>query len=324
MHTHPLEQNNGGLPIAAVEQETGIGKDTLRVWEKRYGFPQPLRDAQGNRIYPVNQVEQLHMIKRLLDLGMRPRKIVGLRMEELEALRQNQGAEESAILSRTNIFNTNASSDIEALIHEALSSVKDANPGQLRLTLTQAQARLGLERFIIEVVAPLTSAVGEAWAQGLIKIHEEHLYTEVLTGLMHQAVAALIPLQAATSTGEPRVLLTTLPQELHSLGLLMVEALLTLEGCTCVSLGTQTPLAEIVQATKQHKVNVLALSFSPVQSTPIVLASLRELRSLLPKSISIWVGGSCPALYQHPLNGITAAGELSALRPLVKNWRETS
>ncbi|MGE0106807.1 MAG: MerR family DNA-binding transcriptional regulator, partial [Thiomonas sp.] len=41
------------LSIAAVERDTGIGKDTLRVWERRYGFPQPHRDASGDRLYPL-------------------------------------------------------------------------------------------------------------------------------------------------------------------------------------------------------------------------------------------------------------------------------
>jgi hypothetical protein len=36
-----------GLPIASVERETGLSKDTLRVWERRYGFPTPERDANG-------------------------------------------------------------------------------------------------------------------------------------------------------------------------------------------------------------------------------------------------------------------------------------
>ena len=33
--------------IAAVERDTGLSKDTLRVWERRYGFPSPERDAAG-------------------------------------------------------------------------------------------------------------------------------------------------------------------------------------------------------------------------------------------------------------------------------------
>ena len=37
------------LPIAAVERDTGLSKDTLRIWERRYGFPSPQRDALGER-----------------------------------------------------------------------------------------------------------------------------------------------------------------------------------------------------------------------------------------------------------------------------------
>src|SRR5258707_8581705 len=48
-----------GLPISAVERETGLAKDTLRVWERRYGFPRPERDSAGDRRYPADQVRQL-------------------------------------------------------------------------------------------------------------------------------------------------------------------------------------------------------------------------------------------------------------------------
>ena len=35
--------------IAAVERDTGLSKDVLRVWERRYGFPAPTRDDNGER-----------------------------------------------------------------------------------------------------------------------------------------------------------------------------------------------------------------------------------------------------------------------------------
>ena len=47
------------MSIAAVERDTGLSKDTLRIWEKRYGFPLPTRDTQGERCYPMEQVERL-------------------------------------------------------------------------------------------------------------------------------------------------------------------------------------------------------------------------------------------------------------------------
>ena len=44
-----------GCSIAAVERDTGLSKDTLRVWERRYNFPQPGRDAHGERLFCTEQ-----------------------------------------------------------------------------------------------------------------------------------------------------------------------------------------------------------------------------------------------------------------------------
>ena len=74
------------LSIAAVERDTGIGKDTLRVWERRYGFPKPGRDANDERSYPMVQVERLRVIKRLMDQGHRPGRVVAQPMWVLEQL----------------------------------------------------------------------------------------------------------------------------------------------------------------------------------------------------------------------------------------------
>ncbi|HRH92850.1 MAG TPA: MerR family transcriptional regulator, partial [Agitococcus sp.] len=68
------------LPINAVERETGISKELLRMWERRYGFPQPQRDAQGDRVYPTEQINKLRIIRRLLDAGFRPSKVINLEM----------------------------------------------------------------------------------------------------------------------------------------------------------------------------------------------------------------------------------------------------
>lgn len=74
---------NMGLPIGAVERETGISKDLLRMWERRYGFPEPARDEQGDRLYSRQQVEKLRLVRRLMDMGFRPGKIINLPMAEL-------------------------------------------------------------------------------------------------------------------------------------------------------------------------------------------------------------------------------------------------
>lgn len=199
-----------------------------------------------------------------------------------------------------------------------LAAIGAHEPSALRHALSHAQLRMGLGRFVSELVAPLTTAVGEAWVQGRFEIFEEHLYTEVITGVLRQAIASLTPQPLAQG---PKVLLTTVPQEQHGLGLLMVEALLALEGCACVSLGTQTPLSDISEAALAHQADVVALSFSNVHKAPVVHASLRELRSRLPAATELWVGGACAALYQRSHPGVSAVQDLSGLPRLVAQWR---
>ena len=81
---------------------------------------------------------------------------------------------------------------------------------------------------------------------------------------LHRADAVASPpghLGAAGREPGPRVVLTTVPEEQHVLGLLMSECLLTLEGAACIPLGTQTPLADIVRAASAHAADVVAPSF---------------------------------------------------------------
>src|SRR3954469_2066717 len=75
-----------GVPIASVEQSTGIARATLRIWERRYGFPQPGRDARGERSYPDEQVRKLRLIADLMSQGQRPGRLVQLTLPQLAAL----------------------------------------------------------------------------------------------------------------------------------------------------------------------------------------------------------------------------------------------
>ena len=56
---------NGGLSISEVAARTGVAAGTLRMWEQRYGFPEPQRTASGYRRYPGEVVEA---VRRVVDL----------------------------------------------------------------------------------------------------------------------------------------------------------------------------------------------------------------------------------------------------------------
>ncbi len=88
------------------------------------------------------------------------------------------------------------------------------------------------------------------------------------------------------------MLLTSVPEEQHSLGLLMVEALLALEGAECIPLGTQTPLLEIGRATLAYQADIVALSFSSAFPQRQIPALAQQLRQLLPAEVEVWLGGA--------------------------------
>lgn len=291
------------LSIAAVERDTGLSKDTLRVWERRYGFPLPLRDAIGERAYALDQVERLRIVKRLLDAGHRPGRVVALPLPDLQQLAEStvdhpQRAGEAVL---------NAS----ALRH-LVDLIRIHDVQGLRQELGLLLARQGVRAFVTDVVAPLNLAVGDAWMRGQLQIFEEHLYSELMESALRQALAS-VPLPAKPSSAT-RVLLTTFPGEPHGLGLLMAEAMLALEGCVCVSLGVQTPLREILKAADALGARIVAIGFSGCLNLKQMQDGLTELRASLPDSVRLWAGGSTPGLQRRPMDGVEVISSLSQIQ----------
>lgn len=291
------------MGIGAVERDTGLSKDTLRVWERRYGFPNPERDAFGERVYPREQVEKLRTIKRLMDNGHRPGKIMQLRPDELKALSQDTD-------------NAGGRLELPDGLRHYLDMVRNHQVEELRRTLGQEVVRHGLGRFVTDIVAPLNVAIGELWLQGTLEVFEEHLYTEALQVVLRNAIA-----NVPQSPSAPRVLLTTFPNEQHGLGLLMAEAMLVLEGAHCISLGVDTPVWDIVLGATSQAADIVALSFSLAYPAAQAVDGLNELRRSLPPQIEIWAGGGTEVLGRRLPDGVRAMSSLSAIHEGVKSWR---
>ena len=294
------------LTISAVERDTGLSKDTLRMWERRYRFPQPGRDIHGERVYLPEQVEKLRMIKRLMDRGQRPGKLVEHSLEALQDLCQGPGEVQA----------DGSGKDLAAELQMVLDLIKRHDFAELRKHLSQGLMRQGLHRFLVETVSPLNQQVGDAWRNGRFQIYEEHLYTEALQGVLRSAIGTM-----PGAGRPPRVLLTTLPGEQHNLGLLMAEAMFSLEGASCISLGTQTPVWDIALAARSQNVDIVAISFSAAFPSAQVCDGLQAVRNQLPAEVAIWAGGSNPGLGRRQIAGVTVLENLDSVAPALDGWR---
>lgn len=291
------------VPISVVSSETGIAKEVLRKWEDRYGFPMPQRDALGNRMYPLEQVSRLKLIKTLLDRGLRPGTVVPLDEAQLSELLPAQPAPVAGAAQE------NGDQLIDLLLRR--------DPNRLHESLRAELTRVGLESFVLTSLPRLTASVGNAWATGRIEVHDEHLYTEIVQGLIREALQ-----HAFDPLGSPRVLLTTVPGELHMLGNLMVEVALTLQGARCISLGAQSPLPDIASAVRAYHTQIVGLSFSTSFPKKSIVPILRQLRSQLDGETQLWAGGAGVVGLDKVPRGVRLFQTLDAACDAIQEWRK--
>lgn len=298
--TSSPEPSAGCYNIAAVERDTGLSKDTLRVWERRYGFPKPARDQHDERLYTLPQLEKLRLLRLLIDYGHRPGKIIGQSTAELTQLIASRAPEQSPPPEIAAI--------LELLLQHDVDSFRNA--------LLQALMKQGLMRFVTETVTGLNHWIGEAWLAGKVAVFDEHLYSEHIQNILRNAIIA----QPGRGSA-PRVLLTSLPGEKHRIGLLMVEAVLTAEGAACVALGNETPIIDIKDAAPAYRVDVVALSFSSAFTQNAALAGLGELRALLPAGVEIWGGGGALSRARKAPQDVLLLRSFDDMRYALQRWR---
>jgi methylmalonyl-CoA mutase cobalamin-binding subunit len=269
------------IPIVEVERQTGIRQATLRMWESRYGFPKPLRDRHGNRVYPLGQVERLQTVRRLIDQGLRPGKIFS-----------GQGGFEAAGAdSRVDVR-----AAIPARFHHVFELLRAYRLAELHGLVQRQLLDLGLRRFVIDFLVPLSTEIDLARQRGELPLRFEHLFVQLATASLHTKQAQV----RAAGAGRPTVLLATLSGETQMLGILMLEAIMASLGMHCIQLGANVPLPELGAAAMESDADIVALCFSAGFPNRNLHRMTAELRSMLPASVALWVGGegarAAPAL----------------------------
>jgi len=277
--------------IQQLSQEIGIGVDTLRVWERRYGFPAPQRDRRGHRSYSYNEVEELRVVKKLQDLGQRPGVIFALNPNQRRRLVEELIEEQAP-----------QSASLKYLA--AQMPIVEIAP-QLRLLLSTQ----GLSGFIHETVVPLVLCLGLGWTDGSISIAREHFISDLLEDIINNEIKKS-PADATT-----RILCSTLSGERHRLGLLMAVALFQEQGLSCQLVRDDLPPGEVAQLAEQLQVDAVALSFSPHFPATQAKKDLVSLRNILDPQIKLIAGGK--ALDQAPyLQGIRICTDLKQIPAL--------
>jgi DNA-binding transcriptional MerR regulator/methylmalonyl-CoA mutase cobalamin-binding subunit len=289
-----MVENERHYSIGVVERDTGIGRDTLRVWERRYGFPEPERNEKGERIYSEAQLRRLQRVRRLLDQGLRPGKLLPLTEDALDQLETELQPE--------------IQEPQDESVTVLLDAIRSTDAARVEALLQEQYAKQKMESFILTTVVPLLSSVGELWASGNLQIFQEHFLSTQLIRFLNVEISRL-----QKSARKPVVLLATLPGEEHTLGLLMLSAMLSSRGISAINLGGEVPMDQIGLAVDQFRADIVAITFSGAYQYSNIRNHLLELRALIPDDVDIWMGGEGVRRLRKLPAGVTKFNSLEKL-----------
>jgi DNA-binding transcriptional MerR regulator len=254
--------------IAAVSKLTGVSCHTLRIWERRHGFPVPHRSPAGHRRYDADQVEVLRRVARETRSGRHAGDIIA-------ELRGQPALPEPAGL------------DVEPLLRALLAADLDEAE---RAYEALAGALPPIQR-VSRVIEPLLIEIGERWFRGDCQIYQERC----ASGFLRRKLTLMLDrAQTANPAPTDRALVGTLEGERHEGGTLILGLLLELVGWRAIPLGVDLPAAEYQKAIDYWRPSAVCVSFVMSRHVNRRFAELGGLRGA-----PVFVGGRSIVNYRN-------------------------
>lgn len=259
-----------GYRIKTIADLTGVPRNTLLAWERRYAVVEPRRLANGYRSYSEDDLRALQRVKALIDAGYKVSEAISLlRSGEPRATLQVHDDTPAALANQ---------------LEEALLSFNREEALKLIHTL----GTWSFLRRIDGVCLPLLRRLGTGWAQGSVTIAQEHF----ASAFLHERLASILAALDYGPADGPRALLACFPDEYHELALLALGVRMALRGWRVVFLGAAVPVDTLLDTARQLDVTVVAVSLIRPREAEEVEAVARRVRRSLPASMRLVYGGS--------------------------------
>ena len=283
-----------GYRIKTVAELTGVGRNTLLAWERRYSIVSPDRMSNGYRSYSEDDVAKLVAVKRLVDDGLKVSEAVSRIREkdavvEVEPQRPVQGG----------------LTGMRAEMLERLCAFDRAGALQVlsRMPYTSYRMQLNL------LYKPILRELGEGWLQGRVSVAQEHF----ASGFCREQIQGmLVALDLGPATG-PGVVLAGFPGDSHELPLLIVATQLALRGQRITWLGADVPADDLALAVEAGNARMACISVVLLRTVGVVEHFTRALRNALPDSVRLVLGGPGLPTDLPAIDGVEICHDIESL-----------
>lgn len=284
--------------IHRVAKLTGLSKDVVRVWERRYGLVKPFRSANRYREYSDEDVGLLRFLKAELERGQ---TIGALAIEGRESL-----------LRRMRVSSSPSTQELKPhdnLIDELVSHLDPLDRVRFEMILNGAIAVIPFEEAVQRILLPLQRRVGELWHEGRVNVAVEHYVTK----LIQQKVFSVMNQLPVNEFG-PRVLIACPEGESHEIGAQAAAYIAGTRGCHVYYLGPNLPILDLQAFCERVKPDLVLLSLTEIKSDAAARHLLQELEALSTRW-PVAVGGQGAHMIEHLFRGgnIEFVDDLTAL-----------
>jgi MerR family transcriptional regulator, light-induced transcriptional regulator len=290
------------LSIGAISRATGVPVETLRTWERRYGFPGAERTSTGHRRYSPATLQRLRLVVAAVQRGHRPSIALVADEPELHLL---LGTPVTRLASNPASPSAEEPAEAAGFVAAWVELIRRFDGRALERELRASIAALGAPRFLALRAAPLITEIGERWSDANVGVRHEHFASERLKEFLARHWQPL----SDAATG-PKAICATPEGEQHTLGLQMVAFTLALANVRVVYLGADLPATEIAQAAVQHAARAVVLSAALGLRHSAANATCDALRAALGPEFPIVVGGRG---FSDPPSHVTHLANLAEL-----------
>ena len=250
--------------IHRVAKLTGLSKDVIRVWERRYGLVKPSRSSNRYREYSDEEVALLRFVKAQMDQGA---TIGALAAEGHDPL--------IARMRVATPVSVEEQKPHERLLDDLAGSLDPLDKAGFERRLNGAVAVIPFEEAVHRILLPLQRRVGELWHEGRLSIAVEHYVTKIIQQKLFSVMN-----QLPVNEFGPRILIACPEGETHEIGAQAVAYIAAARGCHVYYLGPDLPSSDLVTCCETIKPDLVLLSLTDIKPEAVVLQQLKELESL--------------------------------------------
>jgi len=231
--------------IHRVAKLTGLSRDVIRVWERRFDLLKPTRGANRYRNYSDEDVALLRYLKQQLDAGASIGDLAKVGREELID-RMRTAAPLTAIVDNT----------FDRLLQELLIALEPLDRVTFEKRLNGAVAVVPFEEALHGILLPLQAQVGQLWHDGHVNIAIEHYVTKQIQQKIFSAMN-----QLPVAEFGAKVVVACPPGEEHDIAALAVAYRCRVRGCRVYYLGANVPISALTNLCRNVTPDITILSF---------------------------------------------------------------